>query len=288
MLAVTPERAKKLLRAQMRDGRELKQRRPSSDDSCRNYAIDAESWSSDNHDTLTTIFGAGSIASQYKRKFPAESIVDEKSYAAPDAVRSEIGDRIRFLDRTLNLLSDQAGDSTRNDPGQAQPKAATHQSAKPRPRSSKSGQVFVVHGHDELAKQTIARFLEKLGLEAVILHEQASKGATVIEKLEDHSNVDFAVVLLTPDDVGASKKAQNDLRDRARQNVVLELGFFIGKLGRAHVCALHKGNVELPSDFLGVVFVPMDERGAWKFDLAKELGAAGMKMDTSGIIKRRA
>ena len=104
-----------------------------------------------------------------------------------------------------------------------------------------TNQVFVIHGHDESARESVARFLEKLELEPIILHEQPNKGRTIIEKFEDYADVRFAVVLLTPDDVGAVKDRADDLRPRARQNVVFEFGFFIGKLGRERVCALGEG-----------------------------------------------
>lgn len=134
--------------------------------------------------------------------------------------------------------------------------------------------VFIVHGHDEGARDAVARFVEKLGLEAVILHEQPNKGRTIIEKFEEHAVVGFAIVLLTPDDVGAQKSKSASLNPRARQNVVLELGYFIGKLGREKVCALHKEEVELPSDFSGMLYVKMDDAGAWRLKLAQEMKAA--------------
>jgi predicted nucleotide-binding protein len=132
--------------------------------------------------------------------------------------------------------------------------------------------VFLVHGHDEAAKQAVARLLEKLKLVPVILHEQPDEGRTVIEKFVAHSAVPYAIVLLTPDDCGGSNNApREDYKPRARQNVILELGFFLGKLGREHVCALHKAGTEIPSDFSGVLYVPMDESGGWHLRLAREL-----------------
>lgn len=139
--------------------------------------------------------------------------------------------------------------------------------------------VFVVHGHDEGARETVARFVTQLGLNPIILHEQPNKGRTVIEKFEGHAGVAFAVVLLTADDVGASSANRNDLRRRARQNVVLELGFFCGSLGRARVCALRKGDVEIPSDYLGVLYIDLDDKGAWRMALAKEMKVAGLPVD---------
>jgi len=142
--------------------------------------------------------------------------------------------------------------------------------------------VFLVHGHDEGSRENVARYLEKLGLRPKILHEQPNRGKTIIEKLEVHSSVGFAVVLLTPDDIGG--KDEKTLRPRARQNVILELGFFCGALGRSRVCALFKGDVEIPSDFEGVVYVPLDDSGAWRLALAREIKAAGISVDLNKAV----
>jgi len=140
-----------------------------------------------------------------------------------------------------------------------------------------SNKVFIVHGHDGEAREAVARFLEKIGLQAIILHEQANQGRTVIEKVEANGDVGFAVVLLTPDDLGCTKGGKPE--PRARQNVLLELGYFIGRLGRAKVCALKRGELEIPSDFAGVVWEKMDDRSGWKLALARELMAAGHAID---------
>lgn len=147
----------------------------------------------------------------------------------------------------------------------------------------KSKRIFIVHGHDAAARESVARFLEKIDLEVVILHEQANQGRTIIEKVEANSDVGFAVVLLTPDDEGRGL-GQDKLEPRARQNVLLELGYFIAKLGRPNVCALKKGNLEIPSDFAGVVWTPMDDNGGWKSELAKELKAAGYEIDWNKVM----
>jgi predicted nucleotide-binding protein len=151
-----------------------------------------------------------------------------------------------------------------------------------------SKKVFVVHGHDDLAKKEVEVFLFKLGLDPVILHDQPNNGKTIIEKFE--SNADqcaFAIVLLTPDDIATSRRDMKSHHFRARQNVIYELGFFSGKLGRNRVCALCKndptGDVELPSDFLGVVYIPMDGNGAWKMQLAKEMKSAGLTVNLESL-----
>lgn len=142
--------------------------------------------------------------------------------------------------------------------------------------------IFVVHGRDDLAKTEAARFIEKLGFVAVILHEQASSGRTIIEKIEEHTNVGFAVVLYTPCDVGGL--ANETPRPRARQNVVFEHGYLIGKLGRHNVCALVKGDVETPNDINGIVYVHLDQYGAWHTALAKELRKVGYEVDMNRVI----
>lgn len=146
-----------------------------------------------------------------------------------------------------------------------------------------SRKVFIVHGHDDGARETVARFLERIGLEAIILHEQANQGRTIIEKVVAHSDVGFAVVLLTPDDEGCVKGGTPE--PRARQNVLLELGYFIGRLGRDKVCALKRGAVEIPSDFAGVVWETMDSGGGWKQALARELEAAGHSIDWNKVMR---
>lgn len=145
--------------------------------------------------------------------------------------------------------------------------------------------VFIVHGRNEMIKQTVARFLDHLlGYPPVILHEQADRGRTVIEKFEDHvTEAAAAVVLLTGDDVGGL--AGGSTQKRARQNVVLELGFFIGKLGRARTVILYEPDVELPSDLDGVLYVEIDQRGAWKNAVARELNAVGLKTNLSALLK---
>jgi len=153
-------------------------------------------------------------------------------------------------------------------------------SSNPQQKSENMNQkIFIVHGHDDLAKITVARFIEQIGLNPIILHEQASSSRTIIEKIESYGAVGFAIVLYTPCDVGA--KNGDEPNPRARQNVVFEHGYFIGRLGRSKVAALVKGKLETPNDISGVVYIDLDERGAWKMDVAKELREAGYSVDLS-------
>ncbi len=139
--------------------------------------------------------------------------------------------------------------------------------------------VFLIHGRDEGAKEKTARFLEKVGLKPIILHEQPNEGLTIMEKIENYSNVAYAVALLTADDVGGIGSDKQNLRARGRQNVVFELGFFMGKLKRDRVCALCEEDIEKPSDIDGLVYISLDKNEAWKTRLAKELKTAGFDID---------
>lgn len=150
-----------------------------------------------------------------------------------------------------------------------------------------NNKIFIVHGHNEEMKQAVARIVERLDLRPIILHEQASKGRTIIEKFSDHSDAQFAIVLLSADDVGYSiNNRPENAKLRARQNVIFELGFFIGKLGRQRVLALvqENDNFEFPSDYDGVVFIPFDKLEAWKYQLIKELKANNYDIDANKII----
>lgn len=146
--------------------------------------------------------------------------------------------------------------------------------------------VFLVHGHDEAAKQTVARFIEKVTKPGVtILEEQPDQGRTLIEKFEDHADaIGYAVVLLTGDDEGRKAGSEADLVPRARQNVILELGFFFGALGRGRVAMLYTPDVELPSDVAGILYLPLDSGGAWKMKLAREMRAAGVPVDADAVL----
>ncbi|ODS36389.1 hypothetical protein BEH94_12075 [Candidatus Altiarchaeales archaeon WOR_SM1_SCG] len=164
----------------------------------------------------------------------------------------------------------------------ADEKRREQENSKPEMFSDKK--VFIIHGHDEGTREKVARFLMNINLEPIILDEQPDEGQTIIEKLEKHSvGAGFAIALLTPDDVGAPKSNIDNLRDRARQNVILELAYFMGNLGRKRMCILNKG-VEIPSDYSGILYIPLDKNNAWKTKLARKLKNAGLKINKDGLI----
>jgi predicted nucleotide-binding protein len=145
-----------------------------------------------------------------------------------------------------------------------------------------SHRIFVVHGREGEHREAVARFLEQLGLEAVILHEQPNKGRALITKFHEvASDIGFAVVLMTPDDTGGLREGGQQ-QARARQNVIFELGFFIGALGPARVAALISEQVERPSDFDGVVYIPIE--ADWRLPLCRELRAAGYDIDMNKVL----
>lgn len=143
------------------------------------------------------------------------------------------------------------------------------------PPVSMRRQVFIVHGHNEVAKLEMAAAVREMGCDPIILHEQVSGGLTVIEKIEKYSNVGFAVVLYTPCDIGGKKAVEMTLSPRARQNVVFEHGYLIGKLGRSHVMAFVEGRIETPTDISGILYIELDQGFAWKAELRKEMEAIG-------------
>ena len=148
---------------------------------------------------------------------------------------------------------------------------------------SNKKEVFIVHGHDNEAKISVARFVETLRCKAIILHEQVNNGMTIIEKIEQNTNVGFAIVLYTPCDKGYKSNETDKAKYRARQNVVFEHGYLISKIGRENVCALVKGDIETPGDMSGVLYIPMDENDGWKLRLAKDMKNSGLDIDLNLI-----
>jgi predicted nucleotide-binding protein len=145
------------------------------------------------------------------------------------------------------------------------------------------GPIFVVHGHAATVRHEAVRVLERsTGREVIVLHEQPNQGQTILEKFEHHAvDAAYAVVLLTADDRGGL--VAEDVRPRGRQNVVFELGFFFGRLGRQRVAVLVEPEVERPSDIDGLVYIPIDPAGSWKYTLVRELVSSGITADLARV-----
>lgn len=152
------------------------------------------------------------------------------------------------------------------------------------PSQLELNKIFIIHGHDAGTKEMVAAFITKLGLEPVILHEKPNQGRTIIEKFEDYSDVGYAIALMTPDDRGSSVKESDNRKHRARQNVIFEFGYFLAKLGREKVVGLVKGDIELPSDYFGVLYIPINDDGNWRNLLMKELKSVGYDIDANRVL----
>ena len=245
-----------------------------SPDAYEAYSNECDSWNEYNSSLLKTLFTGTEISEEYEgivgRSFSMRPTFAERiSY-----VRRELDEQMRRMDSIrsrLGLFEEPAAVAVLLPAKMAGPK-----------ESSRS--VFIVHVHDGASKEAVARFLSQLDLNPIILHEQPNGGKTVIEKFEANADVSFAVVIMTPDDEANAVSAPETKERRARQNVVLELGYFIGRLSRKHVAALKETSVQVPSDISGVVYIDLDAGGAWKLSLAKEIKNAGINVDMNKAI----
>jgi Predicted nucleotide-binding protein containing TIR-like domain len=270
-LTVTQEEAEKRISERIEAGEEIGKKQIPSPEVLKSVQDEFFRWDSFNGELLERLFTTDKFMAEY-HFFGASFINTFPSFTKDlEDFRTRLSDKIHRLtsikDR-LPLIPVVPGVIAMKQ--QAQRQGSSNQT------------VFIVHGHDIAVRESVARFLERLGLEVVILHEQAGRGRTIIEKLEGHSDVEFAVILLTPDDVGAAKADAMNLKPRARQNVILELGYFVGKLGRERVCALHSEGVDLPSDFLGVQYVSL--KPGWEMELGRELSAV-FNIDMNRVLR---
>lgn len=289
-LLVSKEEAHQRIQKQIEEGQQLHDRQIYSDDELLYDAVlEADNWSDYNADLLLRLFGESELTGRYINR-----AYNQYSYSFTDYeiknLEYEVKEHKRSILITINSLKgiqkrlelytellDVQWASTTEDEETSDNSACTF-----------GDKVFIVHGHDDGTKETIARFVENLGIETTILHEQANRGQTIPEKFEEHAaEAGFAIILLTPDDVGAPKNEEDNLKPRARQNVLVELGYFWSRLGRERVCVLHKEEVELPSDMQGLLYVPMDSYGAWREQLRKEMQQAGLPVNLENLLQNR-
>ena len=249
-LTVSREEAKEKIRARITEAQRLSNAQYTYEDRLRAY----EGWSRYNETLLVSLFGRSSENRDYRTFCKTHQF----SIISPLECTKRIRESINSLEEIyarLELYEEYSGPTNTT-------------------QDSFGNDVFIIHGRDDGAKEGIARFVIDLELKPIILQEQPDKGNTVIEKLERcSSNVGYAIALVTSDDIGALNQEEDELNPRARQNVVFELGYFMGKLGRERVCLLLKDQVELPSDIGGIVYIYMDSNSGWKAKLHQNIRA---------------
>lgn len=264
--SLSPDHAIYLLRIQRDKGKQLLDNRPIT-------SAAEQAWETVTRDILSRAFGASSPN--------VTSVIDVGRYAFAFGNGSEreyenqraedMATRLEVIDGLIGLLISSS---------ELEKRVTLATTSELDGLTQPSNRVFLVHGHNEAVTHATARFLERFGLDITVLREQPNSGRTIIEKFIDFSDVAFAIVLLTADDRGGrADEAYENQKPRARQNVILELGFFLGKLGRMRVCALYQNGVEIPSDYSGVLFIPIDDNGAWRLALARELKSVGLDID---------
>ena len=274
-LRVSKDETNKRIQVQIEQGKQFLNRRIESETEMDKAELEICNWSNYNKELLNSVFN--SLPEHYYEEIHFQLLDDEDYDAFSDElipVTWEYKKHVyqKSLSQIINGLE-----------GICQ-RLELYDVHKDEPQSTFGRDVFIVHGHDEAAKFATVDFVKKFDLNPIILDEKANKGQTIIEKFEAHAGeAGYAIALLTPDDIGARKGDKEQRNSRARQNVILELGYFMGKLGRERVCVLHKEDVELPSDIHGILYVPMDNNGNWKFNLAKEMQHAGLPVDLNKL-----
>ncbi len=272
ILTIALVEAQRLIADQLERGRQIRERQI-GDRSSLAAAKDAyNNWVDYNRDLLRRILTTDEPSDEFARSIHLMYVLGDTTLGEDiEEFRSDIGTHLRRLESISDRLP-----LFDNRPELASAAAPGTEIDMKR--------VFVVHGHNLAVLDRVVRLLRDLDLEPVVLREQANQGRTIIEKFEAHTDVAFAVVILTADDIGGVVgTAPEELRLRARQNVVLELGFFIGKLGRRSVVSLLERRVEVPSDIDGVLYIPMDTGDSWRLLLAKEMKAAGLPVDLNRL-----
>lgn len=268
-LRIEPDKAVSKIQARIDEGESLKSREIRTEEEFENLKADYYSWDEFNVHLLKRIFTTEEISEEYSY-WGGGIVGGHRSLSGQVQDRKkDISDKIRRLKSVVSRLH--LFDGPSNETNGSVPIPV-------RRESRQTNKIFLVHGRDERMRDAVARFLHAQSLSPVILSEKPNEGRTIIEKFEQEADVGFAVVCLSGDDLG-KLSTESDWKPRARQNVILELGYFVGRLERRRVCALLKGDLELPSDVVGVGFVQFDENEGWKLKLGRELKAAGYNVD---------
>ena len=309
-LLVSREEARQKIEEQIEKGQQLRDQEIRSEDELSQARNKHRNWSDYNKTLLSSLF-TSSLADEYDRlcerpygtssRITSSDLEEEVDfYVSPsimstaplrkheknqfskdlDSYRKNMDDYINHLRRICERLE------LYNEPSDAPQRTSGDEGVSDAPQSTFGDKVFIIHGRDDGAKSDVALFVRDLGLREIILDRQPNEGLiAILDKFErEAKKAGFAIALLTPDDVGALKgEAAEQLKPRARQNVIFELGYFMGKLGRKKVCLLIKGELENPSDLSGILYVPMDNFDGWKQKLATEMRQVGLPIDLNEL-----
>lgn len=274
VLTITNEEFKDKLTNRIELGEELYSRQVNNQEELNKFNTEVDIWSDYNFEMLKQVFNYPDNDYQDSYDHAGYTFLGQMGEVQNNPVetkRNLIGYKLAEL-RSLRAKADLIKSEKVSIPN-----------ALPVQKQVLKSEVFIVHGHDDLAKMQVARFIEKLGLKPIILHEQTNSGKTIIEKIEKYSNVGFGIVLYTPCDKGCKSGEESKLVNRARQNVVFEHGYLVGKIGRQNVCALIKDEVETPNDISGVVYIKMNSDDSWHLKVAKELRSSGYEIDLNRL-----
>ena len=309
-LRVSREEARQKIQAQIEKGQKLRNREIRSEEELRQAWNKHRNWS-DYNKTLLSSLSTSSLVDEYdrfcKRPYGTSSSVTSSDleeevyfYVSPsimstapltnheknqfskdlDSYRKNMDDYIDHLKESCERLE------LYNEPSDTPQRTSGDEGVSDAPQSTFGNEVFIVHGRDDGVKGDVALFVRDLGLKEIILDRQPNEGLiAILDKFErEAKKADFAIALLTPDDVGALKnEADDQLKPRARQNVIFELGYFISRLGRKKVCLLLTGKLENPSDLDGILYVSMNSRKGWQLELGIEMKQAGLPVDLNKL-----
>lgn len=270
-LVVSKNEAETSINNQLTRGIEIKNSKINTEELLKSAKNEYNKWKKFTEELLKRIFDGPEMAVEFSVWYCGFINIDPTLGQEINNFREDVQEKLTRLESIKERLS-LISKTDKNTQNEVKPIA-----------DSSNKNIFIVHGHDNTLKESVARFITKLNLNPIILHEQANSGNTLIEKFIKNSEVNYAIVLLTPDDKG-SLKGKDEFKLRARQNVIFELGYFIGKIGREKVCALYDEEVELPSDFGSVVYVPIDKHNGWQLKVAKELKTIGLDIDLNSIL----
>ena len=292
-LRVSKEEARQKIQAQIEKGQQLLCRQIRSDDELDKVGIEANNWSKYNTDLLIMLFDTPVPGDEYTNfNYSRLTYDDADNIFIENPHVSDIHEyRMHEYQATMeDSISSLKGIRDRlelyDEPSETPQCSFDNEEASDILQHASGTKVFIIHGRDDGARSDVALFVRDLGLNEIILDRQPNDGLiAILDKFErEAKNADFAIVLLTPDDVGALRDEADDrLKPRSRQNVIFELGYFMGKLGRKKVCLLIKGELENPSDLNGILYVPMDNSNGWQLKLGVEMQQAELPVDLNKL-----